>query len=180
MKLTLEKRTLLMIIIFALLTIAVIAGVIIPTVRSIQKAVTETQELRVYLEKRYERITNLRTSIKKINGIRAQVSTFPNHLFSRGQELELITTLEEMAANNNVTQKISKSNLDRLTDNRVTLSLNVTGSYARVLRFLTDLETLPYFLNITKLQLSYTATRLSQVGDEPPISLNLDLSLYVN
>lgn len=181
MKLNLEKRTLLIIGLFALLTIAVISGVIIPTVRSIQKAVDDTQELRNYLEQRYERIANLRTSIKKINQIRAQVAAYPDHLFTRGQELDLITTLERLAAKNNVTQKINSSNLGKLTDNRITLSINITGSYPQTMRYLADIEALPYFLNVTKLQLTSAATRFNQAGpNNQPASLNLDLSLYVN
>lgn len=172
-----EKKTILILGIFSTITLVIIFGVIFPTIRYIQNLEHETAGLREYLEKKYENTKTIRTSKKKIEEIELVVAKYPDYLFYYGDELKLITFLENLANSNQVTQKIDNSNLDKLGD-AVTLSLTVNGDYQNILKYLSALEKGNYYFVITNLQF---ASAFSPQNNNPNATImNLDLILYVN
>lgn len=172
-----EKKTLIKLSIFSVITAMIILGVIIPTFRYIRNLEEETSHLREYLEKKYENTRTLRSSKKKIDEIQSVVSIYPNYLFYRGDELKLITSLENLANNNKVIQKIDSSNLDKFGDT-INLSLTINGDYQHILKYLVALESSNYYFTITNLQLSSAFN--PQNNNLNATIMNLDLILYVN
>lgn len=160
------------------LAIAFITGaVIVPTIKHIKELNRGTYELRLYLEKKHERTRNLRSSLKQIAEIKKETADYGRHLFRSGNELYLITTLENIANKNSVAQRINGSNLDNITANRLTMSFSLTGNYANILAYLNDLESLPYFINTTRV---FIAPGAERNGAANQTVLNLDISLYVS
>ncbi|OGH90238.1 MAG: hypothetical protein A2537_00780 [Candidatus Magasanikbacteria bacterium RIFOXYD2_FULL_36_9] len=176
-KLNTEKKTLLSLTVFSTITIAIIFGIILPTFNYIKNLERETSGLRLYLEKKYENTRTIRTSKKKIDEIETIVASYPNYLFYRGDELKLITLLENLANNNKVIQKIDSSNLDKFGET-VNLSLTINGDYQNILKYLSALEKSNYYLTITNLQLSSAFT--PQNNNINATIMNLDILLYVN
>jgi Tfp pilus assembly protein PilO len=172
-----EKKTLITLSIFSIVTMAIIFGIIFPTFKYIQNLEEETGQLREYLEKKYENTRTIRTSKKKIDEIESIVSHYPNFLFYRGDELKLITSLENLANSNKVTQKIDNSNLDKFGD-YINLSLTINGDYQNILKYLAALESGNYYFTITNLQLSSAFS--PQNNNANATIMNLDLILYVN
>jgi len=176
MRLSLEKKTIFTVIIFAFVSLVIVFTIIWPTIVRIKELDRETYDLRVYLEKRYEKILNQRSSLKKIENIKTEVQAFPEHIFNIGEELQLITILEGVAAKNNVVQRIAGSNVDKITDQRLKISLNISGAYHNVLHYLTDIENLDYFLTVQQLQIT---AAIDPISHNDTTSMNLDVSMYV-
>ncbi|OGH69580.1 MAG: hypothetical protein A2754_03060 [Candidatus Magasanikbacteria bacterium RIFCSPHIGHO2_01_FULL_47_8] len=176
MRFSLEKKIIFIVAAFALVSLLIIFTIIWPTIIRIKELDRETYELRVYLEKRYERSLNQRSTLRRLDEIKLAVQGFPDHIFNAGEELRLITTLEGIAAKNKVAQRITGSNVDKITNQSLKISLTITGDYTRVLSYLTDIENLDYFLTVQQLQLSAS---IDPVSHAETTSMNLDVSMYV-
>lgn len=177
MKLNLEKKTIAVVIMFAVFCLGIIFGIIWPAVAKIRELNKQTGEIRAYLEQKYENTKNMRASKQKIEEIKIAAAEYPNFLFKTGNELSLITTMEDIAAKNKIKQKIENSNIDKITDQQIKISLNIEGTYLNVLNYLTDIENLNYFLNVRQLNFTPGA---GATDKNSPASLRLDLSLFVN
>ncbi|MBI5729374.1 MAG: hypothetical protein HY983_04025 [Candidatus Magasanikbacteria bacterium] len=178
MRIALEKKIIAAIIALAGIVVFIIAGIIIPTIRYIRELDRETYELRVYLEKKYERSLSIRSTLKQAEAISAELAHIPDRLFREGDELNLITELEAIAAKNIISQKIVSSNFDNVTNRRITISLAIAGSYRDTLNYLTDLENERFFIAITRVTLTPTPgqNRVADAG----VTMNLDISVYVS
>ena len=181
MKLTIEKRTLLIIGGFAIITLIIIGAIIYPAIQAIKKANDDTYALRVFLEKKQQRTTRLRSSLKKMREIKLAAIHYPEHIFVHGDELRLITALEMIATQRNISQKIVHSNLDTVTNGKnLTLSLIVSGDYPNIVSYLSEIESLAYFLTIKQLQFTQPVNPTNQNSPDSLTTMNLELTLYVN
>jgi len=178
MKINHEKKVIIIVVIISLATLAVIFGIIWPTINYIKNLERDTTSLRSYLEKKYEHTKNIRTSKQQIEEIGTTVNQYSDYLFFHGDELRLITLLENLAAKNKVTQKIDNSNLDKITGDTVNISITLTGDYTNILEYLYSLEKENYFLNVEHLQISSAYS--PQNNNSDATIMNLDLTLYVN
>jgi Tfp pilus assembly protein PilO len=176
MKLTLEKRIIITVTFLVICAAILVIGLIIPAIRYIKTSDRDTYNLRMYLERRHEQSTNFRTALQRYEKIRNQTGDLDEHVFRAGHELELITTLENVAAENKVKYKIITTNLDKLNSQQITLSLEATGNYTDILHYLADLENLRFFLAVNEVKLSQSFESDSRTQTT---ALNLDLSLYV-
>lgn len=173
-----EKRILLTIITFTFLSLGIAGGIIYPTFRYIKELDRDTYNLRLTLERKNELATSYRFASKQIEKLRMTMPAFSEHLFSSGNELELITTLETLASTHSVAQRINSSNLDNITNQKILISLSVSGTYEKVLSYLNDLEHLPYFVSVNHLNITPFVDR-ANLTTANNMNLNLDLSLYV-
>ncbi len=176
MRLKQDQKLLIFIGVFGAFAILIFAGVIIPTVSYIKQADEDTNNLRIYLEKKYDRSVNAHESVKQIEKIKNDVATFDEYIYRNGNELKLITLLEDLALRASVTQKIVSSNLDQVTNQRVTITLSLIGTYQNALTYLAHLEQAPYFIAINRLSLTPVTDRTDP--SKSLVNLNLDLSLY--
>jgi len=158
--------------------VIITAAVILPTIHYTRELDRETYELRVYLEKKYERSLSVRSTLKQTDAIKAELARVPDRLFREGDELELITKLEAIAAKNAITQKITNSNLDNIANRRITISLAIAGSYLGVLNYLADIENERYFIIPARILLIPTTGQNKSANAN--INMNLDISLHVS
>lgn len=176
MRLNFEKRVLFHVLFFCVI-ITVIGGAIIwPTVIYIRNLNRDSYELRVYMEKRYESTKNMRFSRQKTEEIKEEVQGFSKFIFRATDQLDLITSLENVAGRHNITQKIANLNMDDKTK-LLNISLTTAGSYNDSWRYLADLEKINYFLQIDKLTFSPVFERTEQSSSTKML---IDLKLYVN
>lgn len=178
MRIDLTKREILKIVLLIFILAALVAGMLWPTVLNVQSTTGETVDLRGYIEQKYDQSILSRVTKRKIEDIKKEYPDLSRHLFRKGEELKLITYLEGMALVNNLAQTINSSNIDKVTDNKVMLSMNLTGDYDNILKYLVDLESSEYLLNIEKLQLTPIYNRNGQNTEDA--NLYLTLGLYVS
>ncbi|MFH1789643.1 MAG: hypothetical protein ABH832_01075 [bacterium] len=178
MKLNTPKKAAIAVGALVVVVIAIITFVIIPTALNIIKITDDTQNIRLYLEKKNEQTLRSRVTKKKIEEVDQQSSSFVTHQFFAQDALQLIQLLENIASQNKVEQKIIGSNLDKIgSENSVSINLSILGSYLDIINYIHDIETSDYFINIDKLQLS------QHVGDSKYVNatvMNLSLRLYVS
>jgi len=178
LKLNIEKKTIIFLTIISIVTIGIVGGVILPTLYNIKNLEDETSKIRQYMEKKYQDTRSLSNSKQKIEEIQTMMADFEEHLFYRGDELQLITMLENLATANKVNQKINQSNLDKTGDGTITFSITVNGDYINVLQYLNTLEKQKYFINIK--QLTFSSAFTPQNKNPNAAVMNLELLLYAN
>ncbi len=143
----------------SLIVIAIVVGVIYPTSKQINNINTDTVELRNYLEKKYENVRRLHSTKEKVIAIKEQVAGFEKYLYSLGDELKLITLLEDTATDFHIEQGIDNTNLDKINNKQIEFNLTVSGKYAQLLEYANALEHGPYFFNIGSFSLTPTQNR---------------------
>lgn len=175
---SLTKKSIILVIALAATVLLIALGVFWPAVSYIKKTAKESYELRIFLEQKYEQSLRAHVSKKRLAEIKETMPDFYPFLFKAGDELKLITYLENLALKHNLTQSISGSNLDMVNNNRVSIALNLNGSYTNILKYLNDLEISDYFINVERLQVTPIFPPGS--GALAGADLSLTLSLYVN
>ncbi|HRY36705.1 MAG TPA: hypothetical protein P5230_02375 [Candidatus Magasanikbacteria bacterium] len=142
------------------------------------------QEIKNYLqelERKSRGSQNLKEALARVRNTKATMNDYEKYLFRSGQELDLITDLENIAAKNKINQKIESSNLDKISDNTITLNLRASGSYKNILSYLADLENYDYFLQITSLDLNPVYDLKNPDNSVGALTdLRISLKLYVN
>jgi len=176
MHLNFEKKLIVVVVVFCAIIILIGVAIIWPVTIYINNLNRDTYELRVYMEKRYENARNIRYTKQKTAEIKDEVQNFPQLSFKASDQLALITTLENVASQNKISQQIENLNLDPKTK-FLTLSLSTTGEYNNSWRYLADLEKINYFLQIDKLSFSPIYNRTEQSSSTKML---LNLKLYVN
>lgn len=178
MQLSDEQKIGLYITIGAIAFIGIITAVLLPTITTIREAHQEIYNIRTYLEQKYQRTINLRASLAQLDQIRTSVIGLDRHIYTAGNELTLITLFEGLANKHEVEQKITNTNLDAINDQRITMSLTLTGNYENMFSYLHDLEQTDYFISVNRLNLQAANTR-NQPTDASLVRMDLLLTLYV-
>lgn len=179
MTIDLTKKVILRVGGLSLLVLIIVLGIFVPTLSYIKKTAKQSYELRLYLEKKYEQSLRSRITRKKLEEIKKSTTNFESFLFKTGDDLALITFLENLSTKNNVAQSISSPNLDKIGNNRiVTLSIGLSGDYKNILKYLADLESSNYFIYMTQMQFTPTYARSGEIL--PDTKLSLTAELYVN
>lgn len=142
---------------FFLISSIIICLIIIPTINNIKELRVNIVTQKIDLEKKIAKEKNMNILSEKLNTIEPQLEKFEKIFISQNRELEFITTLEEIANNNYVRQKI---NLDPLLGQseqiykKIPLNLNIQGKFYNLVKYLTDLEALNYYINIKSLEIT--------------------------
>lgn len=131
------------------------------------------------LDKRNLSTENLRGNLSLVKEIGQTIESYDQYFFTQGQELKLITDLENIAAKHKMSQKIAASNLDNYADNRVDLAINLTGSYANLLKYLADLEAYQNIIAIQKIEFQPIESSASNSSELATLT-RIQISLYVN
>ncbi len=147
----------------------------------IQEKDKEIKDYLHELERKSRGSQNLKEALERVRNTKITMSDYSRFIFHGGNELTLITDLENIAIKNKVTQKIESSNLDNITDNMLTLGLRISGTYSHALNYLMDLENYNYFLQIKTLDFNpvYNLKDPNNAANSA-VDLHLTLNLYVN
>lgn len=179
MTLDLTKKTIIWVGALALLALAIIFGIFVPTLNYIKKTADESYKLRMFMEQKYEQSLRSRVTRKKLGEIKNSTANFYPFLFKSGDELKLITFLETLSAKHKLVQTINNSTLDKVSSNRIaSISMNLSGNYNNILKHIAELETSDYFIYINQMQFTPTYARSGETT--PTANLNLTIELYVN
>ncbi len=131
------------------------------------------------LDKRHMSTENLRDNLALVKEIGQQIGSYDQYFFTQGQELRLITDLENIAAKHKMNQKILASNLDNYVNNRIDITVNLTGPYANLLKYLADLEAYENIIAIQKIEFQPSGFSTSK-PDELNAIMRIQISLYAN
>ena len=154
-----------------ILIISIIAFfIIIPTVSDIKKISGAIYTERVDLEKKYLKGQLLKKTVNDFEAIKPQKDKLDTIFIIRDEELKFISTLEGIASRNNVDQTINLQTKEIKQKDGIKalpLKITVTGNFTQVMKYLTNLERLNYYFNISTLNLGASKDFISitLVGD---------------
>lgn len=160
-----KKTIFITIIVFLIFIFCIIIFLIIPSFKSIIEKSVELKEQRSRLESGVNNIYHRDDSDGSLSSLNKRISSIESTFMNKGEELDLIKTLESIAVKNNVIQTIFPEISKEKSDNSffvMNLKLNLTGSFSNVLAYIKDIETLRNYINIrsiniTKSKESYTS-----------------------
>jgi Tfp pilus assembly protein PilO len=161
-----KQKIIIFVLIITGVTSLVIIGIIIPTVREIKNISTSIYNERIDLEKKYQRGQLLKQTVNDFEKIKPAKSKLTDIFFETNQELFIVTTLENIAANNSLTQKIQiqPQSTPKTETHYSTLLLKITasGDFASTMKYLSAIEALPYMINIKTIAINKNAENLIQ------------------
>ena len=146
-----------------LLILGVSVLVLAPRVKRINDLKGTVERSEDEIEKNYQRSVALRKSVSQLDEMAENVEKFEEMVITKGDELRVITLLENVAEKNNINQDLSVSYVAELPDgvdserknklNRpyYNLTLSNEGRFPDLVRYMWEVEQLPFYLVIDKL-----------------------------
>jgi hypothetical protein len=180
MSFDLTKKTIVWVGILSVLALGIILGVVVPTLGYIKKTSEDSFKLRMLLEDKYEQSLRSHITRRKLEEIKISSADFYPFLFRAGDDLKLITFLENLSTKHNISQTITNSTLDKInTSHIVSVSMNINGNYTDILKYIADLEASDYFIYINEMQFTPSFSRNSEPVQNLA-NLSFTIELYVN
>jgi len=140
-----------------IIILSLIYFIVIPTVKEIKAIGNNIEAQREDLEKKYIKGQSLRQLTENLKKIEPKLELLNQIFINKNRELEFITSLENEAGKNQVNQEISLDS-PQATENqdfqKINLQLSTKGTFIKQLKYLMDLESLNYYINIKLLELS--------------------------
>jgi lipopolysaccharide export LptBFGC system permease protein LptF len=156
MNFDLKQKLLIIASTFFLLLVVLIYFIIIPTIKDINSLATKIGDQRYEVERKYQQSQGFKKEFGNLIKIEPEINKLNQVFISKNRELEFITSLEDIAAKNNVAQKINlvyEKNTEQIYQKN-TLQLATATNFKNQINYLSNLETLSYYINIKSLSLS--------------------------
>lgn len=154
--------------------------VIWPTIRDIRKISQTIEMLRADLEKKYLRGQTLKKTIADLNQIKKEMPELESIFLESGQELKLVTTLEQIADRHQLEQNIALDIEGEKNDQlikTIPFQFTVKGKFKDVLRYIADIEQLSWYLNVSDLNIIAQNTGRSSASiSSSPLSRGVGLA----
>jgi len=183
LKINLKNKIIASSISFLLVIFGLIYFIVWPTVRDIKAMGEEIDSQRIDLEKKYIKGQSLKQLTENLNKIEPKLELLNQIFINQNRELEFITSLENQANKNSVNQKINLSApVAAASQNfqKIGLQLFTQGGFSGLLRYVMDLESLSYYINVELLELSPGSANPggpAAVQKTAPAEINLNLYL---
>jgi len=134
---------------------------IMPSVAAINDLDEKIISAKIDMEKKYQLKNNTLVLNKKISEIASGVKDLDDVFINKNRELEFITVLESMANKNNVEQRINLSSPAKESSSKtskndvsvpgnisVPIAITLTGNYKNIINYISEINSLKYYINI--------------------------------
>ncbi len=142
-----KQRIITSIAIFGFMAAAIIAFLIVPTIRDIHRLNIRINEERSGLESRYARRNTVRKAIDFVEEIRVQLPALQSIVVPAGDEINLVSSIEDVAERTGVTHEIKLTPPTDLTksgfDRRLDIEITARGDGLAIGKFFEEIERLP-------------------------------------
>lgn len=187
-KFNLKNKIIAMITGFALIIFGLIYFIVIPTIKDIRNMSGEIEEQRIDLEKKYIKGYTLRQLTENLKKIEPKLSSLDQVFINKNRELEFITTIENEANKSRISQKINL-NSPKVAENQEfqknNLQLFTKGGFNKQLKYLVNLESLSYYINVKSLEFTPAggAEKIdiqgsAAAGNEASLNMFIDADTY--
>lgn len=158
--------------------------IIFPNYRSIKKINQQIADLRSNLEIKYERAKHLHQSQVHLADVQKITKEWNKKFLKKGDEIKLITSLENLAEELNLQQTLSLGSVYQpLKNGFLSLDLNstISGEYKNILRYIDTLQNQVSSLAINEISASQggPASVLERKKIKNPVTSSLKMNLYV-
>jgi len=172
---------------FFIIILSLIYFIVIPTIKEIKTMGSAIEAQREDLEKKYIKGQSLRQLTENLSKIEPKLELLDQIFINKNRELEFITSLENEANKNQVSQKINLNAPEKAENQnfqKTSLQLFTKGSFIKQLQYLLDLEHLSYYINIKILELSPAADGEQVKADSQELPLapadNHNLNMFID
>jgi len=175
-KLDLRNKIIFSIIGFFIFIFVVVYFIIFPSIRDIKTIRDEIETQRVDLERKYVKGQSLRQLSEKLKKAEEKIYILDQVFIGKEDGLKFVTTLEDIAGKNGVNQKINllpSIAVDNSYSQLVPLQLFPQGTFNQLLKYLVDLESLNYYINIRSLDFSSGPRAVVSGEGESPGNVSL-------
>ncbi|MFZ5391227.1 MAG: hypothetical protein ACOZAJ_03065, partial [Patescibacteria group bacterium] len=133
-----------------LTALATVVLIIWPNIQTIFNLNQQIMAERESLEMLYQRGQKIRQTTAQLEKIKPSLSDLETMFIKPEDELSFVTTLETIAQQNKVNQKITlRPKEDKTIKNKdLNLQIQTTGQFNDLLDYLNDLEKMNYYLNL--------------------------------
>ncbi len=156
-KLNIKVRMLITFLAYSLVIFFILYFIILPKVNFIRKNSKAISERRIFLEEQYIRARNFKKNNEEMKLVDEDIERLDEVFVAYDKDLQFIETLENLASDNNINQKISLGKIESEEKNEfedITLEISAEGSFLNIMKYLISLETLNYYINISSLNIS--------------------------
>lgn len=163
-----NKKTLIWIGSTALVLIAIAAFLLIPFIQDISGLTKQNYDKRVRLAIVKKQSSNISVMKRDYNKIQDDIKKISQVFIPKKETINFITNLENMAAQDNLTQKIQLqgikiSDLEQTTTEvkELPLQLTLSGDFNSIMKYLNQIEALNYYINFSKLNFTGSGTSVN-------------------
>jgi Tfp pilus assembly protein PilO len=144
------------ILIFLLISGGLIYFLIMPAAEKIKSIQISLEGQRLKIEKDYSAGKNLKKLAADLKTVEPGMGELKQSFIKKSEAMKFITSLEEIADKNMVLEKVSLGAENKLGESyaRIPIQLEVRGDFTGAMGYLTDFESLDYFLNVKSLEIS--------------------------
>ncbi|MBU4332118.1 type 4a pilus biogenesis protein PilO [Patescibacteria group bacterium] len=167
-----------------LLLVGVVVFVIRPTARELKELSATIKNQRENLKKLYPEGQQIETIQAEYQQIKPKFESLSSIFVAPGKELDLITALEKIAAENNIEQEIDLRRQDPKTESAMLpFHLTLSGNFHNLISYLLNLEALEYYIKIGSLSINSDTAQSSRspiqpISDPEKISASIQASAY--
>ena len=164
----------------SILIIIILEGMFItqPSLATINDIKEDIQEQHAEVNRQLALGQTTKKVLEDLEAIKPFLKQISGFFLKKDDQLVFITTLEELAAKNNMIIKIQLSDIPEDDETSsgdvlaIPLSLSLEGSYIDTMRFLVELQTLAFYVNVTNLSMN------AQGEENPAITTSLRANTY--
>mgnify|MGYP002639646258 CR=1 FL=1 len=189
MQIPLRKRLLLYIIIITFVGLIISAFIVLPAMYKITLLKSDIYTIQNELEKRYDKTQKLKRSIQELDAIKLATEKLESITLKPGNELRIITELENIAQQNNIEQNPDLEFVDATNNKNYNatdyalpqfykFSFLNNGYFEDHITYLKSLEELPYYIIIDNL--SWEKRRGTKEDEKGKITLRFEGIIYVD
>lgn len=162
-----KKKITIIIIIFFLLSFVIEFFIILPTLSDIKEINKNIQKEKESLEAKFQKGQFLKKIMADYKSVEPRRNELDTIFIKKGNELEFITDLEKISQKYNLDPTFTKLNNSgsKNTVSEMLLNIKLEGDFTQTLLFLSDLETLQYYFNISKISLA-SANKQNNVSSD--------------
>ena len=156
-----KKQTVVFVIIISLLIIILFNFFIYPSLSEIKGICQEISNLKIKFEEANKGL-GLKDSLSLYKAYQQKIELIDKSILTKNRELEFVTTLENIASQYNLDQKINLSKYEDIEGKsffQMPLQIYLQGDFENELRYLQDIEKLNYYIDIEKINIGRTPGR---------------------
>lgn len=175
MKLTLQQRIFGFIGIIIIAILIVVGLIVWPSITKIYGLKQDISIIENDMEQRYLNSIKLKRTIRELEEIKTQTAKYKQATIKKGEELQVITSLENLANAHNIEQNLNASLSEG--EKFYQFSLLNNGTFVNHIKYLHALQTLPYYMIIKDVKFE---KRQSTTNGSPTVTLMFNGIVYVN
>ncbi len=182
---SIKNKLILIVIIIVLVLVAISIGVIYPAVKKIGALKENIAKIQNEMEQKYENSQKLRRTMRELESTDIAVKKFTQTTVNPGDELKIITELENLALKYNIDQTLnvsysgSNSKIKKPSTEYYELSFLNNAFFEDHINYLNDLEKLPYYVIIKSVKLEKRQGSSTSDAEKTPVTLSFNAKIYV-